>query len=303
MNVKMKSLSISRQEELTGYLFMIPYFIGFLIFQGLPFLVTVLTSFTNMRYPTRNLSRIKFVGFENYITVLKDNDFLMALGRSAFFSVIYVILIMSFSLVLAYFLNGKIYASNFTRTLYFLPYISNIVAISVVWLLLLDYKEGPVNMLIKAFGVANPPEWLVGNVEMVIPTIVVIAVWYGLGLNLVTYIAALQDVPKSLYESAEIDGANEIQKFFSITVPWVSPTTFFLLITSIISSMQNFAIIMSLTQGGPGSESKVLSIYTYQQAFDYNKMQIGATQSVFMLIILAVVATIQWRGQKKWVHY
>ncbi|MCX7709864.1 MAG: sugar ABC transporter permease [Clostridia bacterium] len=301
--MKFKNLSVSRQEELTGYLFMLPFFIGFMIFQGFPFLITVFTSFTNMRFITKDLSKIKFVGFDNYISVLKDPDFINAFGRSLYFSVLYVVLIMMISMALAYFLNDKIFGCKLNRTLYFLPYISNIVAISVVWQLLLDNKEGPVNMVLKAIGIVNPPDWLVGNTQIVIPTIVIISVWYGLGLNLVTYLAALQEVPKSLYESADIDGANELQKFMNITVPWISPTTFFLLITSVIASMQNFAVIMSLTNGGPGNESTVLSIYTYQQAFNFNRMQMGATQSVYMLIVLALIAIIQWRGQKKWVHY
>lgn len=295
-----KRLTLKQKEAATGYAFLIPYFIGFIIFQGLPFLVAIFNSFTNMKFVSTNLSKIKFVGFENYITVIKDPDFISACLRTLYYSVLFVPLVIILSLVAAYFVNSKIYAKNYVRTFLFIPYISNVVAVALVWTLLYDYQSGPINMFLRSLGIQNPPEWLIGDTIIVIPAIVIVAVWSQLGFFMTTYLAALQDIPQEMYEAAEIDGAEEIKRFFYITIPFLRPTTFFQIITAILVSMQNFALIQTLTKGGPGYESTVVSLYSYSQAFRFYKMNIASTQSVYILIVLVIIAAIQWRGQKKW---
>lgn len=297
-----RNLTLEQKEAATGYVFIIPYFIGFIIFQGLPFLVALFTSFTNMKFVSTNFKNLKFVGFDNYISVLKDSDFINACLRSLYYSALYVPTIVALSLIVAYFLNSKIYLKNTIRTFIFIPYISNVVAVALVWALLYDYKSGPVNMFLRAFGIENPPMWLVGDTGIVIPAVVIVNVWSALGFFVTIYLAALQEIPVEMYEAAEIDGANGIKKFTSITIPFLSPTTFFQIITAIITSMQNFALIQTLTRGGPGNESTVISLYSYNQAFKFYRMEIASTQSVYVLIILAVIAMIQWKGQKKWAN-
>jgi len=298
-----RTLSLEQKEALTGYLFMVPYLIGFIIFQGLPFLLTLITSFTDMRFITLDISKIRFVGLDNFLSVIRDRDFLMAVVRTLYYMALYVPITIITSIVIAYFINTKIYLKNMIRTLLFLPFVTNIVAVAMVWSLLYDYLDGPINMFLRRLGIENPPMWLIGDMPVVIPSIVIVAIWNGIGLFFVTYLAALQGIPKELYEAAEIDGANEVQKFFAISIPYLSPTTFFLIITAIITSMQNFAVVQTLTGGGPGNESTTLSLYTYAQAFQYNRMHIAATQSVYMLLMLAVITAFYWKGQKKWTYY
>lgn len=302
MKILNRSFTLREKEAATGYAFMIPYLIGFLVFQGLPFLVALLASFTNMKFISTNLSNLRFVGIQNYINVLTDADFINACLRSLYYSALYVPAVIILSLVIAYFVNSKIYLKNSIKTFIFLPYVSNVVAVAMVWSLLYDYQFGPINMLLRGIGIENPPMWLVGDTSIVIPAIVIVNVWSVLGFFMTIYLAALQEIPQEMYEAAEIDGASETRKFFSITLPFLSPTTFFQVITAIIMSMQNFALIQSLTRGGPGNESTVVSLYSYNQAFKFYNMHIASTQSVYILVVLAVIALIQWRGQKRWTN-
>ncbi|HEY0827004.1 MAG TPA: sugar ABC transporter permease [Bacilli bacterium] len=295
-------LSIRRQEEITGYLFIIPFLIGFFLFQGLPFIISFIISFTDLQFVT-NIGSLKFIGFKNFITFLHDNTAVESLGRSLLYTVLFVPAIMMSSLILALILNKRIMARNAIRTMIFLPYVSNIVAIAIVWQLLLDPRDGPVNLLLQSMGMIHLPMWLVGGTHIVIPTIVLIACWQGMGFNLVTYLAALQGVPKELYEASEIDGANSLQKFIRVTLPMISPTTFFLTITSLIASTQNYSIVQVLTKGGPGEASRVFPLNIVEEAFTHSRLGYASAQSLVIFTILILATLIQWKMQKRWVNY
>jgi multiple sugar transport system permease protein len=151
-------------------------------------------------------------------------------------------------------------------------------------------------------GISDPPKWIASS-KWALPAVMIMSVWGGLGYNTVIYLAGLQGIPKELYESADIDGANWWHKLIRITIPMLSPTTFFLLITNIISSFQVFGQINIMTQGGPGTSTTVIAYYIYLSGFRYYKMGYSASMAWFLFIAIFIVTLIQWKGQKKWVNY
>ncbi|MCT4544297.1 MAG: sugar ABC transporter permease [Vallitalea sp.] len=299
--IREKKLSISKKEAITGMLFILPYTIGFILFHGLPFVLSFVLSMTDLRFISK-LDNVHFVLLDNFKEMFNDPFFWQAFTKSILYSVIYVPLIMILSLVLALLVNKKIYAKNTIRTMIFMPYVSNIVAISLVWSLLLAPMDGPINNLLRSIGITNTPMWLMG-IKTALPTVAIIAVWQGIGLQFVTYLAALQGVPKELIEASQIDGANRWQSFRHVTLPLISPTTFFLLITSIICSLKNFDIVQVLTKGGPGTSSRVLSLNIVRETFTSYRMGYASAQAIFVFIFILIITMIQWRGQKKYVNY
>lgn len=198
--------------------------------------------------------------------------------------------------ILAVLLNKGVHLKNTIRAMVFLPYVSNMVAVAVIFKILLGPK-GPIIHLLSSIGMQNPPNLLL-DLKLALPTIVCIAVWKGVGLNMIVYLAALQDIPKSLIEAAQIDGANKLQIILKVILPKLSPTTFFLLISSIITSLQNFTVIKALTDGGPGQATTVMSLSIVQTAFTKFQTSYASAQAILVFIIVMVITIIQWRGQK-----
>lgn len=289
-----------KKENLAGAIFITPYLVGFTIFQGLPFLIAMVLGFTNVRYISK-IGEASFIGIDNFIRMFTDVDTMKALGRTGLYSLIYVPLIMICGFFIAYMVNKGIHFKNIVRSMFFLPYVSNMVAVAVVFKLLLG-PSGPVVSLLTAVGMENPPYLLYG-LNTALPTVVCIAVWKGLGLNFITYLAALQNVSPDLLEAAEIDGANKWQKIKNIIIPMISPTTFFLLISSVITSLQNFTTIQALTGGGPGQATTVMSVNIIRTAFSNFQTGYASAQAIVMFLIVLGITLFQWVGQKKWVNY
>ena len=280
-------------ENRVGYLFIFPYLIGFLIFQGIPFVIAFVFGFMNVRYPSR-INEATFVGLDQFVKFFQDTQALEALARTGLYSLIYVPLIMVVGFILAAAINQKIYCRNVIRSMLFMPYVSNMMAIAMVFIVMLG-PNGPIG---SALGVS-----VLFDTTWALPAVTVIGVWKGLGLNMVTYLGALQDVPKELLEAADIDGAGRWQKILHVTIPMVSPTTFFLLISSIITSLQNFTTIQTLTQGGPGRATTVMSVQIVRTAFTSYQTSYASAMAIVMFAIVMVFTAIQWRGQKSWVNY
>jgi len=297
---KIKRYNRQTRENRYGAMFVTPYICGFILFQGLPFLVAIGLAFTNVRYISK-INEAKFIGLENFVKMLHDRTTMDALGRTAMYSLMYVPLIMIIGFALAYMVNKGIHFKGLVRSMFFLPYVANMVAVSVVFTLLLGPK-GPLIKALLAIGVENPPYFLY-DMKTALPTVVCIAVWKGIGLNLITYLAALQGVSADLLEAAEIDGAGRIKRILHIIIPMVSPTTFFLLISSVITSLQNLTIIQVLTQGGPGQSTTVMSVNIIRTAFTRYETGYASAQAVVMFVIVMAFTVIQWQGQKKWVSY
>lgn len=296
---KIKTSKAQKIENRTGYLFIAPYLVFFTIFTGIPFLMAIAMSFLNVKYITK-LDNLKFVGLKNFITVFTDSDIMMSLFRTFKYSLIYVPLIMVLGFVFAVMLNKGVYLKNGLRAMVFIPYVSNIVAVAVIFKVLLG-SNSPIIQGLQSMGF-NPP-LLLQDLKLALPTVAAIAVWKGIGLNMVVYLGALQGVPTELIEAAQIDGATKWQRILHVIIPMVSPTTFFLLISSVIGSLQNFTVIQALTEGGPGQETTVMSISIVRTAFLKYNTSLASAMAFVMFIIVMIITLIQWRGQKKWVNY
>lgn len=296
-----KYTSLEKQEARTALFFVAPFILGLLIFSIIPIIYSFYISFINFN-SLAGFRNSKFVGFANYIDVFTDPDMVMSFVKSFYYMAVYVPVIIIVSLALAMAIDRKFKLRTTTRTMILIPYMSNTIAISIVWAVMLNPYDGIVNTLLKHIGFANPPMWLASPRTSLI-TVALIAAWQNLAFQTIVFLAALQEVPLELYESAEIDGANRWLKFTQITLPYISPTTFFLIVASIIGSTQNFAIVKALTNGGPGNSSEVISVNIYKTAFEFNKYSLAASQAIILFLILIVITIMQWKGQKKWVHY
>lgn len=294
-----KKNSRARREAAQGYLFVSPYLVAFTIFTGIPFLSAFALSFVNVKFISK-LENLQFVGFKNFARFFADKNALAALGRSGLYTLIYVPVIMVLSFILAFLLNKGVFWAKGIRSMVFLPYISNMVAVAVVFQLLLG-PRGPFFLLQKFFGSEDPIIPLL-NQKWALPVVVLIAVWKGIGLNFLTYLGALQGVDQTLVEAAEIDGANRWQQIKNVVIPAVAPTTFFLTISSIITSLQNFTVIQSLTDGGPGQATTVMSVNIVNTAFLKYETSYASAQAIVIFAIVMVITAIQWRGQKKWAN-
>ncbi|MNM44839.1 sn-glycerol-3-phosphate transport system permease protein UgpA [compost metagenome] len=293
----MSKIKKPSSEELSAILFLAPIFIGFVIFILIPILFTVVLSFVD--YNKIGPLNMDFVGLKNYMNVFSDELAMNGYLQSLYFSILYVPAMLILSLLLAILINKGFYFRTATRTMIFMPYVSNVTAVAMVWSLILDPIKGPVNELLKLMGVSNPPLWL-GGVNTSLISVIIVNVWINLAFQTVVFLAALQGVSKDLYESASIDGAGTWRKFINITVPSISPITFFLVITTLIGSFQNYAIVKLLTNGGPGTSSRVISLNIYEEAFTFNRYSFASAQAMILFLVILIITLIQWKWQKKW---
>jgi multiple sugar transport system permease protein len=288
----------NRKEQLAGYLFILPNFLGVFFFVLLPLLFSFMLIFADWDY-LKGFSGLSFAGFGNIRRLLNDDYLRHALINNFIFALVTVPSAMVIGLVVAVVLNRHVYAKGLLRTLFFLPYVSSLVAISVVWSVLYNAQNGPINALLRSWGIDNPPGWL-GSTSWALPAIIIMVVWTYIGYTMVLYMAGLQGVPKDLYEASSIDGAAGIRQFFSITVPMLKPTSFLIAVTLIISTFQVFAVVNVMTQGGPVNSTMVIAYHVYLTAFQNYKMGYAAAMSWVLFIIIFAVTLIQWRSQKKW---
>lgn len=296
---KAKTSIAQKKENRYGWLFISPYLIFFTVFTGIPFVIAIVMSFLNMKYITR-LDNLKFVGFQNFVKVFTNKEIMDSLIRTFQYSLVYVPLIMILGFVLAFMLNNGVYMKKAMRSLVFMPYVSNMVAVAVIFKVLLG-NSSPIILGLRNMGF-DPPLLLL-NLKLALPTVAMISVWKGVGLNMVVYLGALQEVPAELLEAAQIDGASKWQRIRNIIIPMISPTTFFLVISSIIGSFQNFTCIQALTEGGPGQATTVMSVNIVRTAFTKYETSLASAMAFVMFVLVMIVTLIQWRGQKKWVNY
>ncbi|CAG7639908.1 carbohydrate ABC transporter permease [Paenibacillus allorhizosphaerae] len=290
-----------KKEAFTGWLFIMPAIIGFGLLTVIPIIFSLVISFTDWNF-MEGLKGIRFTGFHNYTQMWSDQWFTDSLKNNLIFAVTTVPLIMIFSLLTAVGLNHGAFFKTPLRMIIFMPYVSSIVAVSLVWALLYSPSQGPINQALRRFGIEHPPGWL-SDPKWALAAIIIMSVWAAIGYNMVIYLAGLQSIPKDLYEASSIDGAGKVRQFFSVTIPLLSPTTFFVLITCIIHSFQVFAAIFMMTQGGPGTSTSVLTFYIYQTGFSFYKMGYASAMAWILTLIIFLVTIVQWIGQKRWVNY
>ena len=295
-SIRMRRKSL--RENLIAYSFILPNLLGFAIFTLVPMVFSLVLSFMN--WDGANV--ISWAGLDNFKQLGQDTTFRIALTNTFYYVIGTVPLTMAASLGLALLLNQPLRGRNFFRTTFFFPYVASLVAVAVVWNMLFHPALGPVNQLLISLGVENPPRWT-ADVDWAMPTVILASIWKGMGYYMVIYLAALQGIPSALYEAAEIDGANTWQRFRYVTLPMLTPATFFVSIMLTIASFKVFDLILVMTGGGPGRATNVLVIHTYNTAFREFRFGYSSAIAMVLFVIVLVITVAQFRMEKRWVSY
>jgi len=282
------------REHLIAWSFALPYVVLFAVFMAGPILVALVTSFTDMRVTDiRNPLNIEFIGIDNYLAVLSDARFQKAAANTAVFVLVGVPLTIVLGLAAAVGLNqGVVKFRTFFRVGFYLPVVTSIVAIAVVWRLLLGQEVGLVNAILSTFGV-DGPGWL-SDERYALWSIIGVAAWRNLGFMMVIFLAGLQTIPKDLYEAAEVDGANAWQRFKSITLPLLRPTLLFGFVITGIGYVQFFEEPYVMTEGGPLNSTLSMALYTYNQ-FGFGNYGYTAAAAFVLFIAIATLTLVQFR--------
>ncbi|MBM7570680.1 carbohydrate ABC transporter permease [Aquibacillus albus] len=286
-----------KKEYIWGYLFIAPPILGFILFALIPMLFSVYISFTQFDL----YNPAQFTGLENYHRLFFEDELFWKTIFNTLYAAVGIPLGMAASLLIAIGLNQKIKGISLFRTAFFLPTVCSVVAITLLWRWIFNSDYGLLNIFLESVGITGPP-WL-SSETWAMPAMIIQGVWGGLGLNMILYLAALQSVNPALYEAADIDGANAWQKFRHITLPSISPTTFFILITSTITALQDFQRFMIMTEGGPNYSTTTVVYYLFLNAFRYMEMGYASAMAWVLGIIILIITIINFKVGKKWVHY
>ena len=303
-----KMSRLEKRNTLIAYSFLAPNFIGFVVFTLVPVIFSIALAFMNWS----GGSKITFAGLDNFRYIFKDFSFTksnlgIALKNTVFYTVATVPLTLVCALGLALVLNRGVKGAKVFRAVFFFPYVASLVAICVCGNFLL-MKNGPVNQILNAMGFHMTKSWTSSR-DLAIWAIIIVSVWRNAGYYMVMYLAGLQGVPGELYEAATIDGANAWQRFTNVTLPMLTPTTFFNSIMMVISCFKIYDVVAIMTQGGPGRSTKMLVTYIFELSFGGENIatsaQYGVASAVSMVLlaIVLLVTFVQFRGEKKWVNY
>ena len=287
----MKKSKLERSRNRWGIVFILPQLISLVCLGMIPIVIAFVLSF----FDWNGFSSPVFTGFQNFKAVFTDPDTAIAIKNTLLYSVIYVPCSIVLSLGLAILLNkawGK---------MFFLPQIVTSVGIAVVWSWIYQPQFGILNMILKFFGIQGK-EWL-RDPSTAMGAVIVMSIWWGLGYNIVLFLAGLQNVPRTYVDAAKIDGANERQVFFNITVPLISPTTLLVTITTMINAFQVFDQMFLLTSGGPAKKTYTMAIHIYQTAFKSYELGKASTAALILFFVVVAVSVIQFKLSDKWVHY
>lgn len=285
------------------YLFIAPALLLLIVFSIIPIIIALVISFTNIDLAgLADYSNIKGVGFRNYFKIFQDPIFLKAVYNTFYYVVIGVPLVIVLALTAAILLNyGTGWLFKTFRVIYYMPSITNIVAVAVVWGYLYNSQYGLFNYIISWFGIPGQ-QWL-ENPELAKLSLILLAVWKSIGLNMIIFLAALQGIPRSYYEAAEIDGASKWQKFKFVTLPLLSFATFFVTITTMIGWIQFFEEPLVMTKGGPLNSTTSMALFIYNNGFQLSNFGYAAAGSFVLFIIIIAVTCVQFAVKKKDVEY
>jgi multiple sugar transport system permease protein len=289
--------TMARREGVVGYLFIAPQLIGIVLFVLLPLGLVVWYSLHEWNVLAHTFN---YTGTRNYELLLADPTLPQVLLASGVFSAGLVVFNLSLALLLAVLLNQKLAGITAFRTLFFSPVVVSLVAWTIVWGFLLQHNGG-INGMLALIGVEGP-NWLRSPGTAML-SVIVVQVFKNVGLNMVLFLAALQGVPRELYEAARIDGAPAFKQFRRITLPMISPTILLTSIITVVGSLQVFAQIAVLTQGGPGVSTTVLVYYLYQQTFQFHRFGYGSTLAIVLFAIVALLTLAQWQMRKRFVFH
>ena len=287
------------KKSKSPYFFIAPAVALLLIFSIIPIFIAVTISFTDMSLAgLADFSRINFVGFENYLNIFNDKVFGQAMFNTAYYVIIGVPLVILSSLALAIMINfGENKFFSFMRLVFYSPSITNTVAVSVVWMYLYNPTIGLLNHLLSYLNI-GPIMWLTDPSTSKL-SLIIIAVWKAIGLNMLIFLAAIQGIPKEYYEAAEMDGANKWQQILKITIPLLKFSIFFVTVTTLIGWFQFFDEPFVMTKGGPLDSTLSVALFIYQRGFQYNKFGYAAAGSVILFIAIIIVTSIQMKIQTK----
>ncbi|NOI57279.1 carbohydrate ABC transporter permease [Vibrio coralliilyticus] len=294
----MSTISQQISNHLKLLLLTAPLLIPLVAFWLVPFGYSIYISFTDWDYISPEYD---FIGLENYQYMVEDFEFTQALLNTFWFSLGVVIPTVVLGLIFALLLHKNFAGSQFYRAVIFSPWITPTVAVSIVWSWVFESKSGLANQILMSMGF-DKIAWLEqGDTAMV--AVIIVTIWQAIGWTMLFYISALNKIPSSLYEASLIDGCSSLTRFFKITLPLVSPTTFFLLVVNIINAVQAFDQFQILTQGGPGGETRTLLYLFYQQAFERYEMGPAAATSLVIFLITGLLALANTYIGKRWVYY
>lgn len=287
----------SARKLILGLLFTAPFTIGFLAFTVYPLLASFYYSFTQYSI----LTPPKWIGLQNYATLFMHDDlFWTSLGNTLFFICLAVPLGLTTSFVIALALNQRVRGMSIYRTIFFLPTLVPSVALAILWLWIFNPQSGMMNWLFELVGLPSLG-WL-GDINLAKPSLVLMSLW-STGGTIVIFLAGLQDVPGQLYEAADIDGANRLQKVWFITIPMMTPVILFNLITGIIGGFQYFTEAFIMTNGGPINATLFYALYLYRNGFQYVKMGYASAMAWILFVIVLSCTLAIFRTSRAWVYY
>lgn len=285
-----------RREAIEGYIAILPWIIGFIVFMAGPILASLLISFCDWSI----LKPARWIGPQNYAALVSDPLFWQSLKVTFIYAIVSVPLGLGTALAVALLLNQKVRGLAGFRTIFYLPSVMPLVAVSLIWMWIYNPKFGILNFFLGKLGISGP-EWL-QSTTWVLPALIIMSLW-GIGGGMLIFLAGLKNIPFELYEAAIVDGANSWQKFRSITLPMLSPTIFFLLVMGTIGSFQVFTQAFVMTEGGPLNASLFYVLYLYMQGFRWFHMGYASSLSWILTLIILLCTLIIFKSSAAWVYY
>lgn len=275
------------------YFFILPAFLGTVVFIIAPVIMSFGLGFVEWNL----ISPPEFVGFDNYTELLKDPLFYKVLWNTLYYAFVTAFFSILIPLILAYALDSKIKGSALYKSAYFLPYVTPMIVIAIVWAWIFDPNYGILNW---ALGVGDSIKWLYDE-KFAMPALIIVSVWKNIGYNMIIFLAGLQAIPESVYEASELDAATGFKRFIYVTIPLLTPTLFFVSIMTVISSFQVFDLIYLMTEGGPENSTMIMVYWLFKQAFEYFNIGKASAIAYILFLIILVLTLIQWITRKKWV--
>jgi sn-glycerol 3-phosphate transport system permease protein len=288
----------TRRDALTFLAFTAPNFLLIAVFIFWPVLYSLYLSFFKWNMIAKNKT---FLGVANYLTMVTDPVFWLVARNTLILAAGTVFIKLALALALAVILNRRMAGRSLYRAIIFSPTFTTSVAVAMVWGWIFDPNFGLLRVFLHWVGLASP-NWL-GDVHWALPAVMIVVIWSGLGYDMVIFLAGLQGIPVELYDAALVDGASPWQTFWRLTFPLLSPTTFFLVVTSIIGAFKAFDIVFIMTNGGPLNSSNVYVLYLYQNAFRWFKTGYASALALVLFVVVLAITAAQVSLSKRWVHY
>ena len=292
MDIKNFITESLNNQKFAGWIFVLPALVGILIFIIIPVICSFGLSFTKWDL----INPITFAGFNNYREIFTEPLFFMILVNTFVFAISTSVLGVIIPLILACILNSKIRGSEFFKTAYFLPFITPMIVIGIVWQWIFDPNIGLLANILNLHI-----NWLY-DTNFAMPALIIVTVWKLIGYNMIIFLSSLSGISNSMFEAAKIDGANSVQTFINVTVPLMAPSIFFVVIITAISSFQVFDLIYLMTQGGPLDSTNVLVYAIYKNAFEYFNVGKASAIAYVLFFIILVLTLVQWSLRKKIVY-